>query len=257
MGGRFRASGSGGANAAIRQVRRVSRGGGHSPARARHAERPSPGPSRQAATGCTHLGSACIRCACRPYRAGHCPLRHPRAPFRHPGPRSGVHPWLAMPRGTRRTETMAALCAAAAAGGEQGEPARLPRDPRLGPGSGAGATVGNMQCEAGKRRYVNPVARKREGRQGAAAEHEPCFMHVGITPSPTGSGSPIPARILRGRPCARRRAFRGGAVRAPDCARETEGRPLPSASRRFSESGAARPRSTGEAAPDASSFRAF
>ena len=48
MGGRFRPSGSGGANAAIRNVRRVQRGGGRSPAKARHAERPSPGPSRRA-----------------------------------------------------------------------------------------------------------------------------------------------------------------------------------------------------------------
>ena len=48
VGGRFRASGSGGANAAIRNVRRVRRGGGRSPAKARHAERPTPNPSRRA-----------------------------------------------------------------------------------------------------------------------------------------------------------------------------------------------------------------
>ncbi len=49
-----------------------------------------------------------------------------------------------------------------------------------------------------------------------------------------GAG-PFSARILRGRPCARRRAFRGGAVRAPDCAREAEGAPLLSASHGFSK----------------------
>ena len=38
----------GGANAAIRNVRRVQRGGRRSPAKVRHAERPSPNPSRRA-----------------------------------------------------------------------------------------------------------------------------------------------------------------------------------------------------------------
>ena len=46
VGGRFRASGSGGANAVTRNVRRVQRGG-RSLAKVRHAERPSPGPSRK------------------------------------------------------------------------------------------------------------------------------------------------------------------------------------------------------------------
>ena len=51
MGARFRASGSGGANAAIRKVRRVQRGGGRSPATVRRAEGPSPGLSRPAGEG--------------------------------------------------------------------------------------------------------------------------------------------------------------------------------------------------------------
>ena len=45
------------------------------------------------------------------------------------------------------------------------------------------------------------------------------------------------ARILRGRACARPRAFRGGAVRAPDCARETQGAPLPCVSQGFFRAG--------------------
>ena len=42
------ASGSGGANAAIRNVRRIRRGGRRSLSKTRHAERPTPGPSRRA-----------------------------------------------------------------------------------------------------------------------------------------------------------------------------------------------------------------
>ena len=48
VGARFRASGSGGVNAALRKFRRVRRGDGRSPAKARHAGRPSPNPSRRA-----------------------------------------------------------------------------------------------------------------------------------------------------------------------------------------------------------------
>ncbi len=46
------------------------------------------------------------------------------------------------------------------------------------------------------------------------------------------------ARILRGRLCACRRAYRGGAVRAPDCARESQGAPLPCVSQGFFRAGA-------------------
>ena len=70
---------------------------------------------------------------------------------------------------------------------------------------------------------------------------------------PTGSGSLFP-RVSCAGACARRRAYRGGAVRAPDCAREAEGAPLPSASHGFSENGAARPRNARDAAPDAASL---
>ncbi len=99
---------------------------------------------------------------------GPLPPSSPPPPFRRPGPRSGVHPWLAMPRGTRRTETMAALCAAAAAGGEQGEPTRLPREPGLGPGSGAGATVGEHAMRSGQTQMCEPGRLGGRGRRRAS-----------------------------------------------------------------------------------------
>ncbi len=52
-----------------------------------------------------------------------------------------------------------------------------------------------------------------------------------------GAAGPCFARILRGRACARPRAFRGGAVRAPDYARETQGAPLPCVSQGFFRAG--------------------
>ena len=58
--------------------------------------------------------------------------------------------------------------------------------------------------------------------------------------SSDGERVPFPRVIPRGRLCRRGRAFRGGAVCAPDCAREAEGTPLPSASHGFSKIGAAR-----------------
>ena len=47
--------------------------------------------------------------------------------------------------------------ATAAAGGEQAQPLKLPPGPRLGPGSGSGATVGGVRCEVTGPRCVNPV----------------------------------------------------------------------------------------------------
>ena len=75
---------------------------------------------------------------------------------------------------------------------------------------------------------------RRQSGAGVGCRHRSSFCRPGA--------GPCSARILRGRLCACRRAYRGGAVRAPDCAREAEGAPLPSASHGFSESGAARPR---------------
>ena len=77
-------------------------------------------------------------------------LRGPLPPFRRP--REGGDPSLTSD--------------AAAAGGELVGLPRLPRKPRLGPGSEAGATAGGKQGNATARRSVNPVARKREGRKG-------------------------------------------------------------------------------------------
>ena len=59
--------------------------------------------------------------------------------------------------------------------------------------------------------------------------------------APTGRGSLFRAYPARAPAPARARVCTG-AVRAPDCAREAKGVPLPSVSHGFSESGAARPR---------------
>ena len=73
------------------------------------------------------------------------PLARPcRAPPRFVAPaKAGVHPWLRMlpqPVESRANRL------------------RLPRKPRLGPGSEAGATDGGMQYKANGNRCVNPVA---------------------------------------------------------------------------------------------------
>ena len=88
-----------------------------------------------------------------------CPVR-PLGPLARPGrapPRfvtpakAGVHPWL--PMLPQPVESRANRL-------------RLPRKPRLDPGSGAGATDGGMQYKANGNRCVNPVARLREGAGG-------------------------------------------------------------------------------------------
>ena len=56
VGGRFRVQRGGGANAAIRNVRRVQRGGGRSPAKARRAERPTPAPPAEREGSATERG---------------------------------------------------------------------------------------------------------------------------------------------------------------------------------------------------------
>ena len=63
--------------------------------------------------------------------------------------KAGVHPWLRMP--PQPVESRANRL-------------RLPRKPRLGPGSEAGATDGGMQYKANGNRCVNPVARLLERR---------------------------------------------------------------------------------------------
>ena len=72
------------------------------------------------------------------------PLARPcRAPPRFVTPaKAGVHPWL--PMLPQPVESRANRL-------------RLPQKPRLGPGSGAGATDGGMQYKANGNRCVNPV----------------------------------------------------------------------------------------------------
>ena len=71
--------------------------------------------------------------------------------------------------------------ATAAAGAEQAQPLKLPPGPRLGPGSGSGATVGGVRCKVTGPRCVHAVApepgsipdsryRRRRWRTGSTAE---------------------------------------------------------------------------------------
>ncbi len=78
------------------------------------------------------------------------------------------------------------------------------------------------------------------------------FRSLPSAPPPPGfpeRRDPFCARIVPARP----RASCAGAVRAPDCARETEGAPLLPVSQGVFENGAARPRNAGKAAPVAPS----
>ena len=75
--------------------------------------------------------------------------------------------------------------------------------------------------------------------------HPVSFPSVPFSPPP---GSPVrrdpDSRVMCASACARRRAFRGGAVCAPDCARaregQTRGTPVPSVSQGSSRAGANR-----------------
>ncbi len=151
---------------------------------------------------------------------------------------------LSSPRPPSRGPSMAPD--AAAAGEEQGQPVKLSPEARLDPGSGAGVTVGNMQCEATGNRRVYPV------RPAAGMETPPICHVLSCSPCPhLGSAIPFqhtapPSRSVSfhsvplpsgARPgggtlfCARFACVcaggwarvSAGAVCAPDCAREPEG----------------------------------
>ena len=64
-----------------------------------------------------------------------------------------------------RTRSGTLTRATAAAGGEQAQPLKLPPGPRLGPGSGSGATVGGVRCGVAGPRCMNSVASLGGGRQ--------------------------------------------------------------------------------------------
>ena len=63
--------------------------------------------------------------------------------------------------------------ATAAAGGEQAQPLKLPPGPRLGPGSGSGATVGGVRCEVTGPRCVHAVARQAGGERNGTPPNTP------------------------------------------------------------------------------------
>ena len=93
-------------------------------------------------------------------------------------------------------------------------------------------------------RPASPASRLRHG----------SLLSIRLRPALPAAGKRVPvSRVSRVR--ARLRAFRGGAVRAPDCARETvkaADTPLPLISRRFFSPAPARTR---KRPPDAASFR--
>ena len=64
---------------------------------------------------------------------------------------------------------------AAAAGGERDRPPKLPPGPRLGPGSGSGATVGGARCEVTGPRCVHAVGLGGRGDGRSLATSSPKF----------------------------------------------------------------------------------
>ena len=126
-------------------------------------------------------------------------------------------------------------------------PAKRP-SPRPARGKGSGGPIRadralppvEARASGGGRRSCPPPRRQREPRRPARAlrSASPPVRGGGRLQSSflllrPGAGS-FSARIPRACARARRRAFRAGAVRAPDCAREAEGAPLLSASHGFS-----------------------
>ena len=132
--------------------------------------RASPAASANAEAGPhpTGYGMHTSRFEVRPVR----PLARPgRAPPRFVTlAKAGVHPWLRMlpqPVESRANRL------------------RLPRKPRLGPGSEAGATDGGVQYKANGNRCVNPVDPTGEEVSGGDRQRFPSTT-AGITPHPAG-----------------------------------------------------------------------
>ena len=117
---------------------------------------------------------------------------------RRPGPRAGAHVVIPDPIRDpdprhRRSRWRASSTAETAARTEAG--------PRIGAGAPSGVTVG------GRSRSCVPPSRQSKGRD---------------------RGVPVSRAIARACARGRGRAYRGGAARAPDCARETPDAPRPS-----------------------------
>ena len=119
-------------------------------------------------------------------------------------------------------------------GSNHGSPCRRSR---WRTGSTAGATVGGMRCEASGARCVNPAGPSRGLRRRARVlgPASPPVRGEGrsrscVPPSRQWAGRGVPVSRVIARVCVRGRgrAYRGGAARAPDCARETADAPRPS-----------------------------
>ncbi len=132
----------------------------------------------------------------------------------------------------------------------------------LDPGSGTGVTRGRPGRQVGSA-GVPDASRDEMCACGSpqAGEEGPRVLPVSLKPYPSASRMlfthpasfhfvpffPPPgfperrdpdSRVSCAGACACRRAYRGGAVRAPDCARETQGAPLPCVSQGFFRAGA-------------------
>ena len=189
----------GGANAAIRNVRRVKRGGGRSPAKTLHAERPSPDPSRRAGgepNGTPTRHESCIA------HLGITSIRAVRARSLRIGPQPSASPAFS-PR-TERSEDPGAIfrppCRARTAG--------------LGPGSQAGATNGGLA------RNAIGMNRRAVGSQLPASQP---VRRPGLRRNTVGlrANAGAAAGSLRSRRPARRRGA------CPGGARSASGRPRP------------------------------
>ena len=135
------------------------------------------------------------------------------APTACPGPRTGA----------TKGERSAARPARSSSGGGAALMSSAQAAAR-GAAAGAGLSVGIAAF-----RVVRRIRRGGGGR-----------LRSSFLLAPTGSGS-----LFRAYRARVRAGVGAGAVRAPDCAREAEGAPLPSASRGFSETGAAQHRGSG------------
>ena len=146
--------------------------------------------------GFTHLIPACIQHARGP---GYCPLC---ALFRRPGPRAGTQPWS-----WRRLQRPSLFSTGCGCGESQGwAPARGPGRRNWGDTPRVSWNV--MFCHV-------PSLRR------------PFLRRVSLpsrSPSRAGSGDPVSRVIACARAPGRGRAYRGGAVRAPDCPRMRGGR---------------------------------
>ena len=148
--------------------------------------------------------------ACPPSRRAGCRMHT------SPPGRVALHVLQPSPRPPSRGPSM--IPDAAATGGEQAEPSRLPREPRLAPGSGAGVTNGGG---ARRGRNIAATTNRRDTRPEGGPPGEPAlapFSHSGMS-----FLHPVSFLLSLARPAMRRdpysRAIAGGRGRVSAPAR--------------------------------------